>query len=147
MIHLELLSLEDVLLHAHQVDLVVELDDIHFLRLRIRIVEKDFDENPSNIFRLNQREWSDFHSIYFFVRFDDLVEEDNFDSRGIAVDLLMLKAVGVDLADAVDGAHDELVHMTVDHQVCLLAKQHFDNAPYEFTDLVSQSNLRAQVEH
>ena len=48
-------------------------------------------------------------------------------------------------ANTVNRAHDELIHVSVNQKVSLLAEEHFDDRPDDLADLFRNLHLLAQL--
>ena len=51
----------------------------------------------------------------------------------------------MNLTNAVDNAHDQLVNVSPDKQANFLAESNLNNWPYKFTDFIIDVELRTQI--
>ena len=51
----------------------------------------------------------------------------------------------MDLTNAVDNTHDQLVNVSPDKQADFLAESNLDNWPYKLTDFIIDVELRTQI--
>lgn len=73
-----MLSLQDVGFHSVEIYSVVELDNVDFLAVKVYVVQQDLHEDPGNTVGLEQAERCALLLVYFFVSFDNLVEQNLF---------------------------------------------------------------------
>ena len=120
LLELQLLRLQDVRLHLLQVDIIVELDDVDLFGLPLHLwVERYLNVDPGNAVGLAEVDLPtpgllQPALVNLLVPVDDVIELDTllrWTTYGLAAHHRNDFAACMDLADSIDGTHDQLIQM------------------------------------
>ncbi len=146
------LCLEHMCLHLVQIDIIVELYDINVSWVWILRVKRHLDIHPWNTVGLRQINLpssrlleSPFMNL--FVAVNDVLELDCLFrvAPSLGWKHSEVFVAGVDLAHAINSAHDQLVNVSAKEQIDFEAKSYQNNVPDELATLYADLQMIAHL--